>query len=183
MPRINPPKNLESAPEASQPLLAAAIKQLEGVSNLLLITSRSPQTLKGYLSLHGALTEGSLPATTQERIALPVAEINGCHYCLAAHSHSGKSIAKLSDEEICVNRRGSSLDAKAAAAVEFAVTIVKQRGKTSKADFDAVRSAGYNDAQIIEIIGHVALNTLANYLNETLETAVDFPSVNALSAA
>lgn len=183
MSRINTPKNIHEAPAAAQPLLEAVNKQLGSVPNLFRITSNSPHTLEGYLSLNGALAKGTLPAATRERIALAVAEINGCNYCLAAHNYLGQNLAKLSREEIVINRRGSSLDAKAAAAVEFAVTIVKQRGKTSKADFDAVRAAGYSDAQIIEIVAHVALNTLTNYLNETLGTVIDFPGIDALSAA
>jgi len=38
-----------------------------------------------------------------------------------------------------------------------------------------VKSAGYDEAQIVEIIAHVALNTLTNYINEVLETDIDFP--------
>lgn len=182
MSRLITPKTIQEAPATAQPLLDAVQKQLGSVPNLFRITSNSPHTLDGYLALNGALAKGSLPAATRERIALAVAEINGCDYCLAAHNYLGKNLAKLSSEEVSVNRRGSSLDATAAAAVEFAATIVKQRGKTSKADFDAVRAAGYSDAQIIEIIGHVALNTLTNYLNETLETVIDFPTVEALAA-
>ncbi|MFC3120002.1 carboxymuconolactone decarboxylase family protein [Agaribacter flavus] len=183
MSRINTPKTIQEAQSASQPLLKTVEKQLGSIPNLFRITSNSPQTLEGYLALNGALAKGTLPAATRERIALAVAEINGCNYCLAAHNYLGQNVAKLSKQEICVNRRGSSLDSKAAAAVEFAVTITKQRGQTSKADFDAVRAAGYSDAEIIEIVGHVALNTLTNYINETLQTVIDFPAVDNLIAA
>ena len=36
---------------------------------------------------------------------------------------------------------------------------------------------GYDDAQIIEIVQHVALNTWTNYINEVAKTDVDFPVV------
>ena len=39
------------------------------------------------------------------------------------------------------------------------------------------------DAQIIEIIAHVALNTFTNYLNETVQTDIDFPAVSPPRAA
>ena len=42
--------------------------------------------------------------------------------------------------------------------------------------------AGYSDAQVVEIIAHVALNTLTNYLNEALGTTVDFPAVSSDAA-
>lgn len=183
MSRITTPSTITEAPEAAQPLLNAVKKQLGVVPNLFRITANSPQALSGYLDFNAALNKGALPAPTHERIALAIAEVNGCDYCLAAHNYLGKNVAQLSDEEICVNRRGTSLNAKAAAAVEFAVTVAKQRGAISKADFSAVRSAGYSDEEIVEIIAHVALNTLTNYLNSALQTDIDFPSIDKLCAA
>ena len=47
----------------------------------------------------------------------------------------------------------------------------------------AVRAAGYSDAQIVEIVMHVALNTWTNYLNEVAGTEIDFPAVAALETA
>ena len=183
MSRIEIPIATSSALESAQADLNTVYKQLGSVPNLFRLMSNSPESLKGYLQLSTALSNGQLSASTRERIALAVAEINDCDYCLAAHNYLGKNIANLSDEEICINRRGTSLDAKAAAAVEFAVTVVKQRGHISKADFLAVQSAGFSDAEIIEIITHVALNTLANYLNTALQTEIDFPSVDHLFVA
>ena len=43
----------------------------------------------------------------------------------------------------------------------------------------AVRQAGYDDGQLVEIVAHVALNTLTNYINEAFATAIDFPVVRA----
>ncbi|WP_376775434.1 carboxymuconolactone decarboxylase family protein [Rhizobium laguerreae] len=57
---------------------------------------------------------------TRERIALTMAEANGCDYCLSAHTYTGTKFAKLDESEIEANRRGTSNDPKAAAAVEFA---------------------------------------------------------------
>ncbi len=45
----------------------------------------------------------------------------------------------------------------------------------------AARAAGYNDAEIVEIVGHVAVNTLTNYINEVLGTEIDFPTVDTLA--
>jgi uncharacterized peroxidase-related enzyme len=182
MPRIDAP-TVETAPAASQPQLAAVKKQLGVVPNLFRTIAHSPAALEGYLSLNGALAKGSLDAATRERIALAVAEFNGCGYCLAAHTYIGKNLAKLSDSEIESNRRGRSSDAKADAAVVFAAKLVSARGHVSEADLSAVRAAGLTEADIIEVIAHVALNTLTNYVNEVAGTIVDFPAVSALKAA
>jgi len=139
--------------------------------------TRLVAALEGYLGLNGALAKGALDAKTRERIALAVAEINGCSYCLAAHTYLGKNLAKLDDAELAANRAGTSLDAKADAAVRFAAKIVRARGHVSAGDVEAVKAAGFNDGQVIEIVAHVALNTLTNYVNETVKTVVDFPAV------
>lgn len=183
MSRIPTPSTIDTAPAASQPLLEAVRKQLGVVPNLFRLIANSPAALEGYLGLSGALNKGTLPAPTRERIALAVAEINGCDYCLSAHSYLGKNLAKLDDAEITANRNGASNDLKANAAVRFAVKVVRQRGHVSDDDIRAVKSAGYDDAQVIEIVLHVALNTLTNYVNEVAKTEVDFPAVQVAHRA
>jgi len=143
----------------------------------------SPAALEGYLGLSGALGKGSLDARTRERIALAVAEFNGCGYCTSAHAFIGKNMAGLTDAEIAANRNGGSTDDRAAAAVRFAVKVVEARGQVSDADVASIRLAGYSDAEVVEIVLHVALNTLTNYVNQVAETTIDFPAVKARDAA
>jgi uncharacterized peroxidase-related enzyme len=183
MTRIAIPANIESAPAASQPLLQAVHRQIGSVPNLFRLVATSPAALEGYLGMSGALGKGTLPAPTRERIALAVAEINGCGYCLSAHAYLGKNLAKLDDAEIAANRSGSSNEPKAAAAVQFAAKVTQARGKVSAEDVLTVKAAGYSDAQIIEIVQHVALNTWTNYINEVAKTDIDFPVVTLRQAA
>ena len=112
MTRIPTPATINDAPAASLPLLEAVKKQLGIVPNLFRSGLPSPAALQGYLGLSGALGEGALPAATRERIALAVAEINGCDYCLSAHTYLGRNLAKLDDAEIAANRNGASNDPK-----------------------------------------------------------------------
>ncbi|MFM9976398.1 MAG: carboxymuconolactone decarboxylase family protein [Beijerinckiaceae bacterium] len=183
MSRIPTPATIEAAPAAAQGLLEAVKKQLGSVPNLFRLTANSPASLEGYLSLNGALGKGSLTPATRERIALAVAQINGCSYCLSAHTYLGKNLAKLDDTELAANRMGKSSDAKAQAAVQFAVSITNNRGAVSEAELRAVKAAGYTDAELVEIVAHVALNTLTNYINEVFKTEIDFPVVQAKRAA
>lgn len=183
MSRIPTPPTIDAAPAASRPMLEAVQKQLGVTPNLFRLVSNSPAALEGYLNLSAALGKGALPAATRERIALAVAEINGCSYCLSAHTYLGKNLARLDDAEIAANRSGASNDPKAAAAVRFAADVARSRGHVSDQAVQAVRSAGYDDAQIVEIVLHVALNTWTNYINEVAKTAIDFPVVEARQAA
>lgn len=183
MSRIPTPATIADAPEVSRPLLDAVARQLGRAPNMFRSIGLSAPALEGYLAMSGALGKGSLPVATRERIALTVAEVNGCSYCLSAHTYLGRNLAKLDDAEITANRNGASNDPKADAAVRFATTVAQRRGHVSDADFAAVKLAGYTDPQIIEIVQHVALNTWTNYFNEVFQTEVDFPVVQARKAA
>jgi len=183
MSRLPIPVSIETSLAASQPLLQAVQKQVGSVPNLFRLIGTSPAALEGYLGLHGALGKGTLDARTRERIALAIAEINGCGYCLSAHTFFGKNLAKLTDTEIAANRAGGSEDPKADAAVRFAARVATAHGHVSDEDINAVRQAGYSDAQLLEIVLNVALNVLTNYVNEVARTEIDFPVVTVKAAA
>lgn len=171
----------DQSPTMSQPLLDAVGKQVGFIPNLFRLIGLSPAALQGYLGFSGALTK-ALDVKTRERIALAVAEINGCDYCLSAHSYIGLNLARLDAAVIARNRAGGSGDAKADAAVRFAASVVTVRGKISDQDLTAVRTAGFSDAQIIEIVALVAENTFINFLNNVTHTEIDFSVVAALAA-
>jgi len=177
MSRIFKPASTADAPQAARPLLDAVKAQLGVTPNVFLVAANSPAALQGYVGMFGALAKGSLPGATHERIALAVAEANGCDYCLSAHTYLGKHAAKLDDAEMSANRAGTSNEPKADAAVRFARKVMEMRGHVSDADVHAVREAGYDDAQLVEIVQHVALNTWTNYVNSVAKTEIDFPVV------
>ncbi|MEM1190535.1 MAG: peroxidase-related enzyme [Pseudomonadota bacterium] len=183
MSRIPTPATIADAPEKSQPLLQGVEKSLGSVPNLFRLVANSPATLEGYLGFNGALGKGQLSAATRERIALAIANTNGCDYCNSAHTFLAKTLVKLDDAEVAANRAGSSTDARAHAAVSFAVKVASKRGQVSSTDIAEVRAAGYSDSEIVEIVGHVALNVFTNYVNEAFQTEIDFPVVEVAQAA
>ena len=171
------------APAASQPLLAVVHKKLGVVPNLMKLLGQSPAALEGYLSLSGALDKGVLNAKLRETLALAVAEFNGCDYCLAAHSYIGKNMVKLSDDDIRRARDGQASTARHAAALRFAQRVAAEHGRVSDNDLSTLRSAGFDDAETLEIVLNVALNVLTNYVNNVARTDVDFPRVSTHSPA
>ncbi len=172
----------DDVPETSKPILDTVHKQLGVVPNMFRLIAQSPAALQGFTANNAALTK-TLDVKTRERIALAVAQVNGCDYCLSAHSYLGMNLAKISPEEIALNRKGESSDAKAHAAVRFAATVVRERGHVSTADIKAVRDAGFNDGQIVEILAVTAENIFTNLLTVVAETDIDFPVVRAGNAA
>jgi uncharacterized peroxidase-related enzyme len=173
-----PIPTVESAPNASKPLLAAVKQQLGMVPNLMKVLAHSPAALGAYLGFSAATAGGALDAATRERIALAVAEANGCEYCLSAHTYLGKNVAKLSAEELDAARDGRSSDAKSQALLQFSQAIVAERGRVSDAALQTFLAAGYGPEAVVEVVANVALNVFTNYLNNVAQTTVDFPHVH-----
>jgi uncharacterized peroxidase-related enzyme len=172
----------EAAPEASRLLLDGVRKSLGTVPNLFRLAGQSPVALGALLGLSGAMAR-SFDPRTRERIALAVAEVNGCDYCLSAHTYLGLNLAGLDADEIALNRSGRSADPKADAAVAFAAQVARERGRVTDDDLAAVRGAGFSDAEIVEIVGHVVVNVFTNFLNNVAVTDIDFPVVRHAAAA
>jgi uncharacterized peroxidase-related enzyme len=169
-------------PSASSPVLDAVEQQLGVVPAMFRLLAASPPVLQGFAANNAALAR-TLDVRTRERIALAVAQVNGCDYCLSAHSYLARNLARLTPEEVALNRRGESGDAKADAAVRFAAKLVRERGHVSDADIAVVREAGFDDAAIVEIVAVAAENVFTNLLNVVADTDIDFPVVRAAEAA
>jgi len=183
MSRLHTPASVDAAPATTHASLRGVEQQLGMVPNLFRLVATSPASLSGYLAMSGAAARGRLDGATRERIALVVAEINGCAYCLSAHTFLGRNVAGLDDAEITANRHGASSDPLADAAVRFAAAVVRQRGHVTDDQLAAVRAAGHDDGAVLEIVLAVALNTFTNYVNEVARTEIDFPVVQPLPRA
>ena len=159
---------------------SALLQQIHGafgaVPNMFRAVANSPAALASMWGSFGALGNGVLPAALSEQIAVAVAEANRCDYCLAAHTLLGKN-AGVSAEAMAKAQLGLSDDPKTAAALQFAVKLVRQRAAVSDTDIKAIRDAGYSEQEVVEILAHVALNIFTNYVNVAFNTPLDFPAV------
>lgn len=165
---------------AEQQQLFTAVKAALGVTpNLMRTLGQSPAALQGYLSLNAALGQGVLPVALRERVALAVAQFNRCEYCLSAHSYLASNVAKLSDEAIRAARQFEAMDAKSKAALQFVNDMLTTRGHVGESSIAAVMNAGLEQGEVVELVLHVALNILTNYLNNVARTDIDFPHVRA----
>lgn len=162
-------------------LLAQIHAAFGATPNMFRAVANSPAALQSMWGSFGALGAGAISARLGEQIAVAVADSNGCEYCLAAHTALGRK-AGASDDEMRNAQAGESPDAKTAAALRFALKLVSARGKVSEADVQAVKAAGFSDAETVEIVAHVALNLFTNYINVAFAVPVDFPAIKLRSA-
>ena len=169
----------DEATGKSKELFDGINRKLGMVPNMMRTMGNSSAVLEGYLNLNDSLSKGTLGARISELIAITVAETNSCSYCLSAHSYIGENLIKIEGSAIAEARKGQSDDQKTQSALQFAKTLVNKRGLVDAEDVEAVKSAGYSDGEVAEIVAHVGLNTLTNYLNNTAATDIDFPEVVA----
>lgn len=183
MARIEIPTK-DTAPAKSQPILANYEKALGVIPNFFALISQSPDALKAIADMHATLGK-SLGPKTRERIHIAIAEVNGCDYCVSAHTYLGGKLSGLTKEDMDLNREGHSTDPKADAAVQFAHKIGKSRGHIETADVEAVRAAGYTDAQIVDIVAELAFSFVTNIFNNTFKTDIDsiFPVIHTKKTA
>ena len=157
-------------------LLELTKSRLGLVPNMTRAMANSPAVLEGYLGLSGSLGGGSLPARIREQIAFLSAEVNGCAYCLSAHTAIGKMVG-LEPAVIESAREGGSTDPKEHAALAFAGRVIETGGGVEASEVERVREAGFSDDQIAEIVGSVALNLFTNTFNRAFDVEIDFPLV------
>jgi len=171
-----------SAPQGSK----ATLDKIQGafgvVPNMFKAVANSPAALQSMWGSFGALGSGTIGTRLGEQIAVAVADRNRCNYCLAAHTVLGQK-AGASAAEMAEAQAGRSDDPKTAAALAFAIKVVENRAAVSTADVQALRAAGFEDAGIVEILAHVALNLFTNYVNVAFDVPVDFPAVKLSRAA
>ncbi len=172
MSRINA-ISLETATDATRPVLEGVKKKIGFLPNLFATLAKAPVALDTYVQASATLGKSSLSAKEKEAVYLATSQVNGCDYCLAAHTFFG-SKAGLSAEDIVTARQGE-LNAYAALAYQ----LTENRGHLSDEQIAAARAAGIDDSKIIEVIAVVAVQTLTNYLNNVALTEIDFPAIDA----
>ncbi|HSS63653.1 MAG TPA: carboxymuconolactone decarboxylase family protein [Gammaproteobacteria bacterium] len=146
------------------------------VPALLRVMAHSPAVLDGYLAIQESLEAGSLHKRLRYQIALAVSQAAGSEYCVAAYTALGKS-AGLSDEALRDARVASSPDRRTDTALKFARVLKKQSAREASDHLFRLRQAGFKESEIVEIVAHVMVVSLANALYHLSDVAVDFPSI------
>jgi uncharacterized peroxidase-related enzyme len=169
---------VDTATGATAEVYAQVKKAAGGLPNLFAALGHlTPEALKAVLNAEGVLAAGTLGKQDLETIKLLVSEQTGCDYCVAAHAMLGK-MAGLKPDALQQIRAGQSTgDAKRDALVQFVLTLQNTRGTIAQEAVDAVRAAGYTDAQLAEVSLAIALTIFTNTFNRINDTEVDFPPV------
>lgn len=159
-------------------LLAQVRKSLGSIPTMTKVMANSPALLQGYLALSGAVAGGTLKPAVRERLAVATAQLNGCEYCLSAHTYIGATIAHIDAPELDRARRAESADAHTDALLKLSNAIAENAGDLDDIDVASARKAGVTDEEIGEIVANLALNIMTNYFNVLARVDNDWPVVS-----
>ena len=178
MPRLHTLALSEATGHAAQ--LFTAVKSAIGkVPNSYIgIGGNSPIALEAVLALEGAVKKGSLSAQDVEVVKLVVSQTTGCDYCLAAHTMMGKKLGLSREAILALRRAQSSGDARNDALAKFTLSLVTTTGTVPVEVVNAIKQAGFTDAQIVDVTMTIASIAFTNLFNRINDTTLDFPPVD-----
>lgn len=169
------PTTVETATGRVHELLAATQARLGFVPNMYTYMANLPGVLEGYLASYDAFrsTAGFTPAE-QETVFLTISRLNGCRYCMAAHSMIADKKSGVPADCLAALRAGEVLpDAKLNAVASFTQAMVSARGNPGKQAVDRFLAAGYGETQVLGIVMAMACKTYSNSVNHLAGTAID----------
>ncbi len=164
---------VDTAPQQSVAFLQGAQQAFGFVPNLIGVLAESPAAVEAYLTLTKIFDKSSLSPVERQVAILVISRINECDYCMAAHSVIGSMQNVPADVIQAIRNDQSIADAKLEALRKFAASVIEKRGWMSEDDIAAFRSAGYSQAQVLEVVLAASLKTLSNYANHLAETPLD----------
>jgi uncharacterized peroxidase-related enzyme len=171
----------EQATGPARELLATVRQAFGVVPNATKVMANSPAVLDSFLAFSAAMGNARIGDKLHTQAKLAASEANACSYCTsllcAVGSRAGLTVADLVE-----GRSARAADRRTDAALKFARAVLETRGKVADDDLRAVRQAGFDDAEIVEIVASVVLGCFTNFLNNVARTDLDIPEVAPLAA-
>ncbi|MEM9052928.1 MAG: carboxymuconolactone decarboxylase family protein [Bacteroidota bacterium] len=171
----------EEVSEGNQAIFDNLQKGLGFVPNLYAYYAKNETALGDYLNLQNR--KSTLRAKEKEIINLVTSQVNGCQYCLSAHTAISKNL-KFTDEQIFEIREANiSFDDKFDALAKFTKSVVENKGRASEESKEAFFAAGYDEANLIDVVIAIADKVISNYIHNLTGFEIDFPLAPSLEAA
>lgn len=143
------------------------------LSNVLKVHSQNPEALREHLDLYDAIMFGRSPLGRAEReaIGVVVSAANECAYCVRHHAEALQAYWK--DEErvqqlIDDYSALGDLDDRLRAACNVAATLTTSPNGTSEVDVEALRSVGWSDRAVLDIVLVTAYFNFVNRITNAL---------------
>ena len=144
----------------------------QNVDNIMMAHSLRPHSMEGHMALYKAVlhhSRNTIPKWFLEALGVYVSMMNSCGYCVEHHFSGMK---RLLGDDATANRIRAALEANdlaeagfrpdELAAMKYARVLTKMPGTLVEADIKALRQAGYDDGQVLEINQVCAYFSYAN---------------------
>ena len=163
-----------TAPESTKENLADVRKAYGMMPNLYGYLAESPVALNAYLHINEQLMKKSSLTPAQVQVALlAISEVNGCEFCIAAHSWVS-STQKANEQTVKAIREGREVDdPQDRALVQLVQAIVKDRGYVADEIIDQFLDAGFTKENMFDLLVCNMLKSLSNYANHITKTEVN----------
>ena len=158
----------EDIPAEVKELWALPLEKLGFVPNILRVFALRPKHLLGWWAYYDELLRGEsgLTKAQREMIAVVVSVANRCHYCIVSHTAALRKLTKDPDfvDRLATGYKYAELDARDRAMLDFAVKLTEASDRCSDQDVEALRDAGWNDEEIMDIAQVAAMFNFTNRL-------------------
>ncbi len=167
---------IESAPEASKPMLEASVKAFGMKPNLHAVMAESPAILEAYKTIHEVFSTKTAFNADELTIVWQTINVeNGCHYCVPAHTAIAHMM-KVSPELTEALRNDNKLVIpKFETLKQTTLAIVRNRGRVSDEQMQEFYDVGYTNQHYLDILVGYAQKIMSNYTNHVAQTEVDPP--------
>ena len=122
--------------------------------------------LKTFVEFYHALMleDSNLSELEREMIAVAVSSVNRCFYCLVTH---GARVRELSEDPVLgellvINYRVAELSPRHRAMLDFATKVTEEPHRVEEPDRQALREAGFSDADIFDISNVIGFFNMTN---------------------
>ena len=165
--------SVDPLPAETQKYFDLCVEKLGFVPNVLQAYTFDIDKLNGFTSMYNDLMLGpsGLSKLEREMIAVVVSSINHCFYCLTAH---GAAVRQLSGdptlgEVLVMNYRAADLSARHKAMLDFAAKMTEEAHKIEEPDRQALRDAGFSDAEIWDVASVAAFFNMSNRISNAVD--------------
>ena len=124
--------------------------------------AEAPVLVESYLTMMGLFNKTELSETERQIILMTNNRLNGCTYCMAAHTAVSKKF-RVDDEVIAALRSGSPInDPKLEALRQFAIIIHETHGRPTEEQIEAFLAAGYTH-HVWDLLSTPRFSSLGDY--------------------
>lgn len=138
------------------------------IPNVFLTLAHRPDEFRAFFAYHDALMEkpGNLTKAEREMIVVATSAANQCQYCVIAHGAILRIRAKnpLIADQVATNYRKADLSPRQKAMLDFAMKVSQNAQQVGEADFDTLKSHGFNEDDIWDMAGISAFFGMSNRL-------------------